>query len=123
MLSIRARASRRPRRRRTACPTAREAPTTGGRARHELAHALIAADLRADDPGLTHARAEVVANGVTYVVCGQLGLDTSGETIPYVAGWGEDGALNAIHADAQTIDEVARRTEKALIVEEQTVAA
>jgi len=60
---------------------------------------------------------------VTYIVCGQLGLDTSGETIPYVAGWGEDGALDAIHADAQTIDEVARRIESALRVEDQAVAA
>jgi len=60
---------------------------------------------------------------VTYIVCGQLGLDTSGETIPYVAGWGEDGALDAIHADAQTIDDVARQIESALHGEQEQAAA
>ena len=50
-------------------------------------------------------------------------LDTGGETIPYVAGWGEDGALDAIHQDAQTIDEVARRIETTLLGVEQGVAA
>lgn len=83
---------------------------------HEIAHAL----------GIGYAdrgRAEVMVDCVTYVVCGQLGLDTSGETIPYVAGWGEDGALDAIRADAQTIDEVARRIGSALLAEEQAVAA
>jgi hypothetical protein len=60
---------------------------------------------------------------VTYVVCGQVGLDVGGETIPYVAGWGEDGALDAIQQDAQTIDEVARRIETALLQAEQPLAA
>ena len=35
---------------------------------------------------------------VTYVVCSSTGLDVGGESIPYVAGWGEDGALDAIRA-------------------------
>ena len=51
---------------------------------------------------------------VTYIVCGQLDLDTATESIPYVAGWGEDGALEAIQAYAQTIDEIARRIHDAL---------
>jgi hypothetical protein len=38
-------------------------------------------------------------------VLGDLGLDVSGETVPYVAGWGEDGALEAVtqfaHPDRQ----------------------
>ena len=76
---------------------------------HELAHAL---GIGYADRG--RARAEVMVDCVTYIVCGQLGLDTSGETISYVAGWGEDGALDAIQQDAQTIDEVARRIETAL---------
>jgi hypothetical protein len=32
----------------------------------------------------------------------------------YVAGWGEDGALDAIRDYAQTIDDIARRIENAL---------
>lgn len=51
---------------------------------------------------------------VTYVVLGSVGLDVGGESIPYVAGWGEDGSLNAIRAYAQTIDELAMRIEDAI---------
>lgn len=51
---------------------------------------------------------------MTYVVCAGAGLDVGGESIPYVAGWGEDGALEAIQAYAQTIDQVARRIQDAI---------
>ena len=51
---------------------------------------------------------------VTYVVCSSAGLDVGGESIPYIAGWGEDGALDAIREYAQTIDDIARRIEDAL---------
>ena len=37
-----------------------------------------------------------------------------GESIPYVAGWGEDGALEAIREYAQTIDTIARRIDDAV---------
>ncbi len=43
-----------------------------------------------------------------------VGLDTSGETIPYVAGWGEDGALEAVSEFATLIDSLARRVESAI---------
>lgn len=81
---------------------------------HELAHAL----------GVGYAehgrrRAEVIVDTATYVVCGSLGLDTSGSSVPYVAGWGEDGSLDAIRSCAQTIDQIARRIEDALRGAEQ----
>ena len=85
---------------------------------HEIAHAH---GIGYADRG--RARAEVMVDCITYIVCGQLGLDTSGETIPYVAGWGEDGALDAIQADAQTIDDVARQIEGALLQDQEQVAA
>jgi len=47
-------------------------------------------------------------------VLGGLGLDISGETVPYVAGWGEDGALDAVTQFAQLIDDLARRVQAAL---------
>ncbi|MGD9735966.1 MAG: ArdC-like ssDNA-binding domain-containing protein [Solirubrobacterales bacterium] len=81
---------------------------------HEIAHAL---GIGYADRG--RARAEVMVDCVTYVVCGRVGLDTGGESIPYVAGWGEDGALDAIQQDAQMIDEVARRIEAVLLDEQQ----
>jgi hypothetical protein len=76
---------------------------------HEIAHALSIgyAEYGRD-------RAEVMVDTATFVVCGSLGLDTSGSSVPYVAGWGEEGALEAIRSCAQTIDAIARRIEEAL---------
>ena len=73
-------------------------------------------------------RAEVIVDTATYIVCSSARLDVGGESIPYIAGWGEDGALDAIRAYAQTIDEIARRIEATLDAEEpehadDTVAA
>jgi hypothetical protein len=76
---------------------------------HELAHAL---GVGYREHG--RQRAEVIVDTVTYVVCGSLGLDTSGSSVPYVAGWGEDGELEAIRGCAQRIDEIARRIEDSL---------
>jgi hypothetical protein len=76
---------------------------------HELAHAH---GLDYQQYGREHC--EVLVDCVTYCVLGSLGLDISGETIPYIAGWGEDGALDAIREYAQTIDAIARHIENAL---------
>jgi hypothetical protein len=76
---------------------------------HELAHAL---GVGYEQYG--REQAEVLVDSVTYIVCCSVGLDVSGESIPYIAGWGEDGALDAIHEYAQTIDAIARRIEDAV---------
>lgn len=55
---------------------------------------------------------------MTYVVLGSVGLDVSGETVPYIAGWGESGELDAVHNDAETINQIAKRTETALTAAE-----
>jgi hypothetical protein len=47
-------------------------------------------------------------------VCVSLGLDAGGESIPYVARRGEDGAPDAIRNYAHTIDAIARQLEDAL---------
>jgi hypothetical protein len=73
---------------------------------HELAHAL---GVGYREYG--RRQAEVLVDTVTYVVCGSVGLDVSGDSIPYVAGWGEDGSLDAIREHAGTIDAIARRIE------------
>jgi hypothetical protein len=76
---------------------------------HEIAHAL---GVGYGDYG--RRQAEVLVDTVTFVVCGSVGLDVSGSSVPYVAGWGEEGDLDAIRTYAQTIDALARRIEDAL---------
>lgn len=60
-------------------------------------------------------RAEVIVDTATLLACSSVGLEVAGETIPYVAGWGEDGALEAVTEFARTIDELARRVETVLV--------
>ncbi|MCW3066445.1 MAG: hypothetical protein JWN32_3617, partial [Solirubrobacterales bacterium] len=76
---------------------------------HEVAHAL---GIGYEQYG--REQAEVLVDCVTYCVLGSVGLDVGGESIPYVAGWGEDGALDAIREYAEAIDTIARRIEHAL---------
>jgi hypothetical protein len=76
---------------------------------HEAVHAL----------GVGYAeygrqRAEVIVDTVTAIACGSVGLRVDGESIPYIAGWGESGELDAVTAFAKTIDELARRIEEVL---------
>jgi hypothetical protein len=82
---------------------------------HEIAHAL---GVGYREYG--RRRAEVLVDTVTYIVCGSVGLDTSGSSVPYVAGWGESGELDAIRGYAETIDEIARRIEERLRCEPAT---
>jgi hypothetical protein len=56
----------------------------------------------------------VIVDTTTLIVLSAVGLDTAGETIPYVAGWGEDGALEAVTEFAALIDSLARRIEDAI---------
>ena len=76
---------------------------------HECAHAL-----GIDYERYSRAQAEVMVDTITLLAASSVGLVVDGETIPYVTGWGEDGALDAIREYAHTIDQVARRLENAL---------
>jgi len=84
---------------------------------HEIAHAL---GVGYSDYG--RRRAEVLVDTVTFIVCGAVGLDTSGSSVPYVAGWGESGELDAIRGYAETIDRIARRIEDSLQSERSPAA-
>jgi hypothetical protein len=68
------------------------------------------------------ARAEVIVDTVTFVVCRAVGLQVDGESVPYVAGWGEGGALDAALEFAETIDALARRVENAAQAEDEVTA-
>ena len=75
---------------------------------HELAHAH---GIGYKDYG--RADAEVIVETAAVIVCGALGLDTSGESIPYIASWGEANDLDAIKQYAVTVDEIASKLETA----------
>src|SRR5881227_1948974 len=76
----------------------------------ELAQALVAEV----NNNFEYACEEVIVESATYIAASAAGLDTSGESIPYVAGWGEDGALDAIQQVAELIDAIASRIEDAI---------
>ena len=78
---------------------------------HEVTHAL-----GVDYAKYSRAQAEVIVDTTTLIVLSGVGLDVSGETIPYVAGWGESGALDAVTEFAQLIDGLARRIAHAIEV-------
>ena len=66
---------------------------------HEIAHAM-----GVDYRKYSRAQAEVIVDTVSFVVGSSVHLDLGGEAIPYVAGWGENGALEAVSEHAATID-------------------
>jgi hypothetical protein len=76
---------------------------------HEITHAL-----GVNYSTYTRAQAEVIVDTTTLIVLSAVGLDTAGETIPYVAGWGETGALEAVTEFAAVIDTLARQIEAAI---------
>jgi hypothetical protein len=76
---------------------------------HEIAHAM-----GVDYQQYSRAQAEVIVDTVSFVVGSSVHLDLGGETIPYIAGWGENGALDAVTEFAATIDRMARQIEQAL---------
>lgn len=81
---------------------------------HELGHALVRAEPGEVDAPLSYDEEELVVESVAFTVCGSLGIDTSGYSIPYLASWSEDAELATIERAAATIDRIARRIEDAL---------
>jgi antirestriction protein ArdC len=79
---------------------------------HENAHALVEVDRQDDDPTLSREEEEVVVECVAFTVCGALGLDTSGTSVPYITGWGQS---EDIERYASLIDRLARRIEDAVL--------
>lgn len=57
---------------------------------HEIGHALMHENTKPGDP-IARPLAELEAESVAFVVCGALGLDTSGYSFGYVASWVQDG--------------------------------
>jgi hypothetical protein len=85
---------------------------------HEIAYAM-----GVDYQQYSRAQAEVIVDTVSFVVGSSVHLDLGGETIPYVAGWGESGALEAVTEFAATIDRMARQIEQALDTDQSPASA
>jgi hypothetical protein len=82
---------------------------------HELAHALLRAEPPEQDIALTRAEEELVVEATAYTVCGALGLDTAGHSVPYLASWSQQTPLATIERRAGLIDRLARRIEDAAV--------
>jgi antirestriction protein ArdC len=81
---------------------------------HELAHALVRLERCEDDPQLDYAAEELVAESIALIVCGSLGLDTTANSIPYLAVWSEHTPADTFEQTATLVDRLARRIEDAL---------
>ncbi|HSZ12873.1 MAG TPA: ArdC family protein [Solirubrobacteraceae bacterium] len=77
---------------------------------HELAHAVGVPTYKEHG----RADAEVIVETAAVIVCRSIGLDTSGESIPYIAGWGEANDVAAIRRYAETVDTITRTLESAV---------
>jgi hypothetical protein len=81
---------------------------------HELAHVLVRLERQPDNPQLSYATDELVAESVAFTVCGYLGPDTAGISIGYFAVWSEHIGADAFEQIAGLTDRYARRIEEAL---------
>jgi hypothetical protein len=81
---------------------------------HELAHALARTDRADTDPQLGYAEEELVVESVAFTVCGALGIDTAGYSIPYLASWAQTAQADTLERSAAMIDRLARRIETAI---------
>ena len=88
---------------------------------HELAHALVAVDDQA--PELDYAEGELIAESVAWT-CGQtVGLDSSANSIPYLASWAEQASLEVLERAAALTGRLADRIEHALLDDADDPAA
>ena len=85
---------------------------------HELAHAH-----GIDYQRFSRPEAELIVESVACIVCAGAGLDTSSDSVPYLASWNPEHAVERIQLLTGTIDEIARKIERALGADEQDVAA
>ena len=78
---------------------------------HELAHALVRHDHADNDPELSYAEEEIVAESVAYCACSSVGFDTSTYSTGYLAAWSQSAGSDSIQRYAALIDRLARAIE------------
>ncbi len=78
---------------------------------HELAHALVRHNHTEEDPELSYAEEEIVAECVAYCACSSAGFDTSTYSTGYLASWSDSAGSDSIQRYAALIDRLARAIE------------
>jgi antirestriction protein ArdC len=86
---------------------------------HELAHALVRVDRRNDDPKLSYAEEELVAESVAHLAVSFVGVQSDASSVPYLAVWSEDAGADTFERIAALVDRLARRLEEALGAEKR----
>ena len=79
---------------------------------HELSHALVGLE---PDAKLTYAQEELVVESIAWSCCQTVGLDTSTNSIPYLASWAEQASLEVLEQTAAITGRLAQRIEDALL--------
>jgi hypothetical protein len=85
---------------------------------HELSHMLLRVEREDNDLELTYTEEELVVESIAFTVCGGIGLDTSGYSIPYLASWAQWASMETIERAAGRVDRVAKRIEEHVIPSE-----
>lgn len=71
---------------------------------HEITHSRLHTDAKElKDRGAGRSTWEVEAESVSFIVCEQLGLDTSSESFGYIAGWSKDKDLPELKKSLELI--------------------
>lgn len=84
---------------------------------HELAHALHNREV-----SLAARDEELVVEAVAFIVCAGAGLDTSSESVPYIAAYVGNDAPERLTETLELIDSLAREIEHAIAPSEPTPA-
>jgi IrrE N-terminal-like domain len=82
---------------------------------HELGHAFLRTE--PDVKQLSYAEEELVVESIALCACDLVGLDTSANSIPYLASWAESASVEVLEHAAQLTDRVARRIEERLLAQ------
>ena len=70
---------------------------------HELSHALLHSNMKAD--GISRSDAETQSEAIAYVVCQKFGLDTSDYSFPYLTSWASNSELSDLKDSLKVIQQ------------------
>lgn len=91
---------------------------------HELAHALVYLERGDGQPReYDYAGEELIVESVAFSCCQTAGLDTSANSIPYLASWAENASLDVLEHAAQLTGQIADRIDTTLAGNTEEAAA